>query len=41
MWMSYLIPWLNLGQYPKEYSDTVTMLEKVGHFLDSENQRLV
>jgi len=31
---------VELGQYPKEYSDTVTMLEKVGHFLDVENQRL-
>ncbi len=31
---------LELGQYPKDYSDTVTMLEKVGHFLDDENQRL-
>lgn len=31
---------VDLGQYPKEYSDTVTMLEKVGHFLDDENQRL-
>jgi len=31
---------LELGQNPKEYSDTVTMLEKVGHFLDEENQRL-
>ncbi len=31
---------IELGQYPKEYSDTVTMLEKVGHFLDNENQRL-
>lgn len=31
---------VDLGQYPKEYSDTVTMLEKVGHFLDIENQRL-
>jgi len=31
---------VDLGQYPKEYSDTVTMLEKVGHFLDVENQRL-
>lgn len=31
---------VDLGQYPKEYSDTVTMLEKVGHFLDKENQRL-
>ena len=25
---------IELGQNPKEYSDTVTMLEKVGHFLD-------
>ncbi|MGM0473499.1 MAG: amidophosphoribosyltransferase [Bacteroidota bacterium] len=31
---------VDLGQFPKEYSDTVTMLEKVGHFLDVENQRL-
>ncbi|MEZ5070147.1 MAG: amidophosphoribosyltransferase [Bacteroidales bacterium] len=31
---------VDLGQFPKEYSDTVTMLEKVGHFLDKENQRL-
>lgn len=31
---------VELGQNPKEYSDTVTMLEKVGHYLDEENQRL-
>ena len=31
---------VDLGQYPKEYSDTVTMLEKIGHFLDNENQHL-
>jgi len=31
---------IELGQYPKEYSDTVTMLEKIGHFMDDENQRL-
>jgi amidophosphoribosyltransferase len=29
-----------LGQYPKEKSDTVTVLEKIGHFLDDEVQRL-
>jgi len=29
-----------LGQHPKDYSDTVTILEKIGHFLDSENQNL-
>ncbi|GIV33667.1 MAG: amidophosphoribosyltransferase [Chitinophagales bacterium] len=31
---------LELGQHPKEDSDTVTVLEKIGHFLDTENQRL-
>lgn len=31
---------LKLGQYPKEKSDTVTVLEKIGHFLDDEVQRL-
>lgn len=31
---------VNLGQYPKEVSDTVTVLEKIGHFLDDEVQRL-
>ncbi len=31
---------MDLGQFPKENSDTVTMLEKVGHFLDVENQNL-
>ena len=31
---------VNLGQSPKEKSDTVTILEKVGHFLDEENNRI-
>lgn len=31
---------LELGQYPKEVSDTVTVLEKIGHFLDDEVQKL-
>ena len=31
---------LDLGQYPKEKSDTVTVMEKIGHFLDDEVQRL-
>ncbi len=31
---------IDLGQHPKAYSDTVTILEKVGHFLDEENQLL-
>ncbi|MBP3943834.1 class II glutamine amidotransferase [Sphingobacteriaceae bacterium WQ 2009] len=29
-----------LGQHPKEQADTVTVLEKIGHFLDNENQSL-
>ncbi len=31
---------IELGQHPKAYTDTVTVLEKVGHFLDEENQLL-
>ncbi|WP_235297785.1 amidophosphoribosyltransferase [Portibacter marinus] len=31
---------VTLGQYPKEKSDTVTVMEKIGHFLDDEVQRL-
>lgn len=31
---------VDLGQYPLETSDTVTMLEKIGHFLDDENEEL-
>jgi len=31
---------LAIGQHPKEMSDTVTVLEKIGHFLDVENDRL-
>ena len=31
---------LDLGQYPVETSDTITILEKIGHFLDEENERL-
>ncbi len=30
---------VDLGQYPKEKSDTVTVMEKIGHFLDDEIQR--
>lgn len=30
----------DLGQHPKEQADTVTVLEKIGHFLDTENQLL-
>jgi len=28
------------GQYPVETSDTITILEKIGHFLDEENEEL-
>lgn len=31
---------IELGQHPKEKIDTVTVMEKIGHFLDEENQRL-
>ncbi|MEZ4853063.1 amidophosphoribosyltransferase [Flavobacterium sp.] len=27
---------VNLGQHPKEMADTVTVMEKIGHFLDEE-----
>jgi amidophosphoribosyltransferase len=31
---------IDLGQHPKEKADTVTVMEKIGHFLDEENQEL-
>lgn len=31
---------VELGQHPKEKADTVTIMEKIGHFLDEENGRL-
>lgn len=31
---------VELGQHPKEKTDTVTVMEKIGHFLDEENQRI-
>lgn len=31
---------VGLGQHPKGLTDTVTILEKVGHFLDEENELL-
>jgi amidophosphoribosyltransferase len=31
---------VRVGQHPKEKSDTVTVLEKIGHFLDVENDEL-
>lgn len=31
---------IELGQHPSEKTDTVTALEKIGHFLDKENERI-
>ena len=31
---------VELGMHPREMADTVTVLEKIGHFLDKENDRL-
>ncbi|MEM9326396.1 MAG: amidophosphoribosyltransferase [Bacteroidota bacterium] len=31
---------MELGQHPKEKTDTVTAMEKIGHFLDDENQKI-
>ena len=31
---------VELGQYPKEKSDTITIIEKIGHFLDDEVNKL-
>lgn len=31
---------VSIGQVPKERSDTMTVLEKIGHYLDMENERL-
>ena len=31
---------VDIGQHPKEKTDTVTVIEKIGHFLDQENQYL-
>ena len=31
---------VELGQHPKEKADAVTVMEKIGHFLDEENERL-
>ena len=31
---------VNIGQHPVEKSDTITILEKIGHFLDLANDEL-
>ena len=32
---------IELGQHPKEKSDTVTILEKIGHFLDEKTANFI
>jgi len=32
---------INLGQHPVETTDTITVLEKIGHYVDSENEELL
>ncbi|MBC8344341.1 MAG: amidophosphoribosyltransferase [Bacteroidetes bacterium] len=31
---------VEIGQFPISFTDTITVLEKIGHFLDSENEHL-
>ncbi|NND93662.1 MAG: amidophosphoribosyltransferase [Flavobacteriales bacterium] len=31
---------VSIGMHPKEKTDTVTVMEKIGHFLDDENERI-
>lgn len=31
---------INLGQHPKEKADTITIMEKIGHFLDNQVSKL-
>ena len=31
---------VELGQHPKEFTDTVTVMEKIGHFLEDEVSKL-
>lgn len=31
---------IELGQHPSEKNDTITAMEKIGHFLDRENERI-
>jgi len=31
---------VQLGQHPREKADTITVMEKIGHFLDEENEEL-
>ena len=40
MLMSFLKILVEIGQHPKQKSDTVTVMEKIGHYLDEGNQAL-
>ena len=31
---------IELGQHPKEYTDTITIMEKIGHFLDAQVRKI-
>ena len=31
---------IKLGQHPKEYTDTITIMEKIGHFLDAQVRKI-
>jgi amidophosphoribosyltransferase len=31
---------IDLGQHPKEYTDTITIMEKIGHFLDDSVRKI-
>ena len=31
---------VELGQHPKEYTDTITIMEKIGHFLDAQVRKI-
>jgi amidophosphoribosyltransferase len=31
---------VKLGQHPKEYTDTITIMEKIGHFLDAQVRKI-
>ena len=31
---------IELGQHPKEYSDTITIMEKIGHYLDDAVRKM-
>ena len=31
---------VEIGQHPKDYTDTITIMEKIGHFLDDAVSKL-